>query len=45
MAIDGWPHTKVPHQVEFTAEIPKNTTSKILKRVLREQSARAAARA
>lgn len=29
---------KVPRQVEFVQELPKNTTGKILKRVLREKS-------
>jgi len=31
---------KVPRQIEFTAELPKSATGKILKRVLRERAAR-----
>jgi long-chain acyl-CoA synthetase len=29
---------KVPHQIEFTADLPKGATGKVLKRVLREQA-------
>lgn len=30
---------KVPHQIEFTAELPKSATGKILKRILRDRAA------